>query len=83
VLDRPTRIGQVLERVPEDDGRPLARHVGDRQVEEVVPHRVSLDPRGLAAAGAERVDEDAVPRSDVEHRARRSQAVDACRQQPT
>ena len=58
-------------------------HVGDRHVEEVVSHRFPLDSGGLAAAGAERVDEGAVPRADVEHRARRSNAVDACRQQPS
>src|SRR3954469_8515244 len=72
---------QVLERVPEDDRREVALlHVLDAGGADVGPGGNALEPDRLAAAPAQRVEQGAVARAHVEHRARRGDAVQPPRQ---
>jgi hypothetical protein len=77
MVDRPPGAGEVLERVPEDDGRPLPVQLGHVGVGHVGAGRAAFQAEGLAPACGQGIEEGPVPGSDVEHAARRRQLVDA------
>jgi hypothetical protein len=74
-----TRIGHVLERMPEDDRGPGAADVAQIARAHIRPVRVRLQTERLATADCQRVEQSPVTGSDVEHRPRRGYAIKVAR----
>ncbi len=72
---------KVLERVEEDDGRPLAFQLRDRAGVDVGPEGLPLQAQRISADGVKRVEQDAGTAADVQDRSGWSTTVDAARQE--
>ena len=71
----------MLERVEEDDGRPLAFQLRDRAGVDVGPEGLPLQAQRISAEGVKRVEQDAGTTADVQDRSGWSTTVDAARQE--
>ena len=67
VPDGFARLGQMLERMPEHDCRPLAIHHLDRLVAKVSSRSRALEPGGRATPPGQGVDQRTVAGADVQH----------------
>ena len=77
MTQRPGRLAEVLQGMPEDDRRPVPVHLFDLGVADVRPGCVRLETDGFPAAAHEGPDEGPVAGSHVEDRARRQDPVQA------
>jgi hypothetical protein len=73
----PGRLAEVLERVPEDDRRPVPVHVFDRGVADVRSGCVRFETDGFAAASHEGRGKGSVAGSHIKDRAGRHEPVQA------
>ena len=75
MAQRPGRLAEVLQRMPEDDCRPLPVDLFDLGVADVRSGCVRLKTDGFAAAAHEGFHESPVAGSDIENRAGRQDLV--------
>ena len=68
LAQRSRRVGQVLERVPEDHRGPAHVEVGELAVDHIGPLGAPLDPERITPARPQGVEERAVACTYVEHR---------------
>jgi hypothetical protein len=77
MAQRPGRLAEVLERMPEDDRRPVPVYLFDLGVADVRAGCVRLEADGFTAVAYEGLDEGPVAGPHVENRAGRQDPVQA------
>jgi hypothetical protein len=77
MAQRPGRLAEVLERMPEDDRRPVSFYLFNLGVADVRPGRVRLKADGFTPVANEGLHEGSVAGSHVENRAGRQDPVQA------
>lgn len=79
MAQRPGRPAEVLERMPEDDRRPVPVHVFDLGVADARPGRMRLKTDSITSVAHEGIDKGPVAGSHVENRAGRQDPVQTIR----